>query len=197
MALVGGRLRGNCRRALQIHGCAPCGIYFYHVVMENCADTKCQAAGSPLMSARHGRSHRRGADPRIFYFPVMAAGDFWECTVFFNRHYVRSGNFGLSDFWFYLKSFWLAWWILFLLSGAVFLRPAARIWFWACLFGGAWLCSGASVYGHYYILLMPFWAVLAANGIKTAGELLASLLKRPPRGSSASWPPSRCFFVCS
>jgi hypothetical protein len=106
----------------------------------------------------------------------------WECTVLFNCHYVQSGNFGLSGFWFNLKTFWSAWWILFLLSGAAFLRPAARIWFWACLFGCAWLCTGASVYGHYYILLMPFWAVLAANGIKTAGELLASLLKRPSSG---------------
>jgi len=103
----------------------------------------------------------------------------WECTVLFNRHYVQSGNFGLSGFWFNLKSFWSAWQILFLLSGAAFLRPAARIWFWAWLFGGALLCTGASVYGHYYIPLMPFWAVLAANGIKTAGELLANLLKRP------------------
>ena len=114
------------------------------------------------------------------FFIVHDGGrQLWECTVLFNRHYVQSGNFGLSGFWFNLKSFWSAWWILFFLSGAAFLRPAARIWFWAGLFGGAWLCTSASVYGHYYILLMPFWAVLAANGIKTAGELLANLLKCP------------------
>jgi len=107
----------------------------------------------------------------------------WECTVLFNRQYVQSGNFGLSGFWFYLRSFWSAWWILFLLSGAAFWRPAARIWFWAGLFGGAWLCTCASIYGHYYILLMPFWAVLAANGIKTAGELLAGWWKRPAGGT--------------
>jgi hypothetical protein len=102
--------------------------------------------------------------------------------VLFNRHYVQSGNFGLSGFWFNLKSFWSTWWILFFLSGAAFLRPAARIWFWAGLFGGAGLCTSASVYGHYYILLMPFWAVLAAKGIITTGKLLASLLKRPAGG---------------
>jgi len=102
----------------------------------------------------------------------------WECTVLFNRHYVQSGNFGLLGFWFNLKSFWSAWGILLLLSGAAFMRPAARIWFWACLFGGALLCTAASFYGHYYIPLMPFWAVLAANGIKTTGELLAKFLKR-------------------
>ena len=106
----------------------------------------------------------------------------WECTVHFNRQYVQSSNFGLWGLWFNLKSFWSAWWILFLFSGAVFLRPAARIWLWAGLFGGAGLCTSASVYGHYYILLMPFWAVLAANGINTAGEVLARWLKRPANG---------------
>jgi hypothetical protein len=106
----------------------------------------------------------------------------WECTVLFNRYYVQSGEFGLSGFWFNLKSFWSAWWILFLFSGAAFLRPAARIWLWAGLFGGALLCTSASILEHYYILLMPFWAVLAANGIQTAGELPARWLKRPSGG---------------
>jgi hypothetical protein len=107
----------------------------------------------------------------------------WECTVLFNRHYVQTRHFGLSGFWYYLTSFWSAWWILFLLSGAAFFRPSARIWFWAGLFGGALLCTSASIYGHYYILLMPFGAVLAANGIKTTGELLAGWWKRPSGGT--------------
>lgn len=38
----------------------------------------------------------------------------WECTVHFNRQYVQSSNFGLWGLWFNLKSFWSAWWILFL-----------------------------------------------------------------------------------
>jgi len=37
MALVGGRLRGNCRRAFTNTRYASGGIYFYHVDMENCA----------------------------------------------------------------------------------------------------------------------------------------------------------------
>ncbi len=114
-----------------------------------------------------------------FYIFNDGGRGLWECTVRFNRQYVQSGNFGLSGFWFYLSSFWSAWWILFLFSGAALLRPAARIWVWAGLFGGALLCTSASIYGHYYILLMPFWAVLAACGIKTAGELLAGWWKRP------------------
>jgi hypothetical protein len=106
----------------------------------------------------------------------------WESTVLFNSHYVWSRNFGWAGFWVNLKSFWLAWPALFFFTGAALLRPAGAFCFWIGLFGIAWLCTSASVYGHYYIPLMLFWAVVAARGIQTTGEFLAGWLKRSSAG---------------
>jgi hypothetical protein len=41
------------------------------------------------------------------------------------------------------------------------------------------LATGASIYGHYYILVMPFWAVLAALGIHKCAGWLAHISRSP------------------
>ena len=90
----------------------------------------------------------------------------WECTIRFNQYYAGSNNFGLAPLWSHLQNFWLNWWILFLIPCAIFLKPKPRIWFWIGMFAVAWLSTGNSLYGHYYILVMPFWALLSAVGIR-------------------------------
>jgi hypothetical protein len=100
----------------------------------------------------------------------------WDCTVTFNRHYLASDNFSWSSFLQLFNSFLGAWWGLFLLAAAAWLKPSWRLAFWS----GALLCAGvatgASRYGHYYVLLMPFWALLAAVGVQTIAEVLARAL---------------------
>jgi hypothetical protein len=54
-----------------------------------------------------------------------------------------------------------------------------KVWFWVILFFSSLLATGASVYGHYYILMMPFWAVLAALGIHKCAEWLATVSRSP------------------
>lgn len=97
----------------------------------------------------------------------------WDCTVTFNRHYVASDNFSWYGITLKLKSFWASWWILFLLGGAAFLKPLPRLWFWAAAFVCAVVATGASYYGQYYLLLMPFWALLAVTGIHALAELIS------------------------
>jgi hypothetical protein len=96
----------------------------------------------------------------------------WDCTVTFNRHYVASDNFSWLGISIKLKSFWATWWILFLLAGAAFLKPRPRLWFWTAAFLCAVVATGASYYGQYYLLLMPFWALLAVAGIHALAELI-------------------------
>jgi hypothetical protein len=89
----------------------------------------------------------------------------WECTVVFNRFYRASASFGAEGFWSWVGAFWADWWILFLLLGVLAVRRAKRVWFWVGMFVAAWASTGASAFGHYYVVVMPFWAALAAVAI--------------------------------
>jgi hypothetical protein len=102
----------------------------------------------------------------------------WECTVRFNRFYADSSNFGLSGLWFWLGRFGKDWWILFLLLPALLIGRSRRLWFWMGLFLAAWVTTAMSRYGHYYIVVMPFWALLAVAGIDRLASWTASRLER-------------------
>ena len=105
----------------------------------------------------------------------------WECTVLFNRYYAHSTNFGLAAFYQRIGEFWGDWWILFILPWAVLLRPVARLWFWLGIFIAALVATGASSYGHYYLVVMPFWALLSAAGLCCLAERVAQRrLLTPP-----------------
>lgn len=103
----------------------------------------------------------------LFFFLIHDGGKtFWECTVVFNRYYAGTANFGLSYFWGRFAEFWHNWWILFLMPWAILLRPCPRIWFWVGIFGCSLLATDGSIYGQYYVTMMPFWALLNVAGIR-------------------------------
>ncbi len=103
----------------------------------------------------------------------------WDCTVVFNRAYVASSPFGLSSFWLSMRFLWDWWWILFLLPLALVSKSGKKVWFWVLLFVGSVVSTGASIYGHYYIPMMLFWAVLVALGIHKCAGWLASVSRSP------------------
>jgi hypothetical protein len=100
----------------------------------------------------------------------------WECTVVFNRFYTASASFGMSGLWSWLEAFWIDWWILFLLPVVLLFRYRRRLWFWVAMFGAAWVSTGASASGHYYVVVMPFWAMLVAVAINELASLTAARL---------------------
>jgi hypothetical protein len=104
----------------------------------------------------------------------------WECTVQFNRYYAASQHFGWKALATRLDLYWGSWWILCLLPLVLFFRRVRGQWFWFGLFAVAWLTTGGSWYGHYYILLMPFWAVLAAVALRELASLVAPWLGLRP-----------------
>lgn len=106
----------------------------------------------------------------------------WECTVQFNRHYVASNNFELAYLWSRFGTFWSDWWILFFIPWAALLKPGPRVWFWLGMFASAIFATGASGYSQYYIVIMPFWALLSAVGI---AALAARINEWPVR--TARW----------
>ncbi len=116
----------------------------------------------------------------LAYFLIHDGGwHLWECTVRFNRFYAATATFGIDGLWENLKKFLWAWWILFLLPLAlVFSRPK-HLWYWLVLFLAAWISTSASHYGQYYIILMPFWALIVAVAIKSVAEMLAKKTSKP------------------
>jgi hypothetical protein len=161
----------------------------------------------PLLTALYAgwsiEEWRRGTFPRLlcrrWLFGILGAGiatlavlgfflvrdggrHLWECTVLFNRAYAASNNFGLHRLWGRLLAFWADWWVLFLLPCALFIKPWGRVWFWIGMFLASWLTTGGSHYRQYYVLVMPFWALLAAVAIKRLAFWAASR-----RGFSEMW----------
>jgi hypothetical protein len=114
-----------------------------------------------------------------FFIFKGALNELWDCTILFNRGYMNSSTFGLPSFWFSIKLLWQSWWILFLLPLPLLFSPGKKGWFWIFLFFSSLLATGGSIYGHYYLLIMPFWALLAALGIHKWAELLAGVSRSP------------------
>jgi hypothetical protein len=101
--------------------------------------------------------------------------ELWECTVTFNRFYANSNTFGLGSLWFCLKLLLTDWWILFLLPWGLIFGAASRTWFWLGLWA-PWLATGASICSHYYIIVMPFWALMhhPSTGSQSRGGILST-----------------------
>ncbi|HXB59557.1 MAG TPA: glycosyltransferase family 39 protein [Candidatus Acidoferrales bacterium] len=115
-----------------------------------------------------------------FFLRHDALKSLWECTVSFNRSYVQSsGVFAWSYSWSKLGFFWSNWWVLFLIPWAILLRPQPRIWFWLALFVCAIVSTSASAYSQYYILMMPFWALLSAIGIHSLSCKISERMAKP------------------
>jgi hypothetical protein len=102
----------------------------------------------------------------LAFFLIQDGGKhLWECTVHFNRYYAASSTFDWAGVLGYLRAFWVHWWVLFLVFPALGIKPQSNLWFWLGIFVTAWVATGSSVYGHYYIILMPFWALLSARAV--------------------------------
>jgi hypothetical protein len=98
----------------------------------------------------------------------------WECTVAYNRYYAAAAGFGLPGLWSALQLFLTNWWILFLLPAMLFVSRRPRVWVWVCMCIAAWIATGASPHGHYYLIVMPFWALLAAVAINDLAAWVAA-----------------------
>jgi hypothetical protein len=104
----------------------------------------------------------------------------WECTIVFNRFYVASSGFGLDGLWMELGDLGRHWWILFLVPGLLIFKREWRAGFWLALFFLAWLASAGSYYGHYYICIMPFWALLSAVALRNSAVWVAGKISQSP-----------------
>lgn len=95
-----------------------------------------------------------------------------ESAFFYNLSYTDFEGFGFSNFvnFMFVKYLKVYWPIYVFTFFSVFKRSGSW-WIWTGLF----FCSLLSVYsspmGHYYIMVMPFWALLAISGMKNILEM--------------------------
>ena len=125
-----------------------------------------------------------------------------ECVVNFNRYY---DQFSSEAFFGYIKYFWSNWWILFLLAAWFLVSRPLRWWLYIGLLAIATLSSYGSLYGHYYIVIMPFWALIAAIAINMLAEQISKKAAIKPQWLklflmlfvvvSISWPNKDLIFL--
>ncbi len=103
----------------------------------------------------------------------------WECTVRFNRFYTQSESFGVSGALDWLRRFATDWWLLCLLPFGLLLKWSTQAALWVAFFAAAVLSTSMSHYGQYYIVLMPFWALLVVLANEHIAERFSA--KQPGR----------------
>jgi len=114
----------------------------------------------------------------LSYFLINGnAGYIWEEAFLFNKYYAERSVTDLSFWWFYHKSIFINCWILYLL------------FFWCIFFNFRksrpylvlFVLSALSIFSarmnHYYLLLMPFWAIICAVALNDMALKISNTLK--------------------
>lgn len=108
--------------------------------------------------------------------PILLNGginDFWFQTVVFNASYM--GAFGEnfpSSFYYYLSLFWKNWWPMVVITFAsVILRPRHWMFLWILVLLSL-LTVMRSLFGHYYLLILPFFILIVSMTLPRLWELM-------------------------
>jgi hypothetical protein len=107
------------------------------------------------------------------FLATDGAQSLWDCTIRFNRYYASSSSFGWFTVTWTLKSLWTHWRILFFLPLLLLVSRRPRAVFWFAMLVASWLPASASIYGQYYVPVMPFWAVLNALALQQLAKWTA------------------------
>ena len=89
----------------------------------------------------------------------------WESVIVFNRFYADFWGYGLSNLVRYVGIFWSSYWVLFVLFAYLIWKRPERLWFYVGLLITALLAVYQTPIGHYYILVIPFVALISAYAI--------------------------------
>jgi hypothetical protein len=116
----------------------------------------------------------------VWYLAKGAGQALWECVFVFTSQYAQATEPGAGHFSqivLYLGSSWPL--LLALIPVFALLRPPHWLHHLG-LFGAAVASSFGSAYPHYYLIVLPFWALLAAVSLDRLGEILGRRLPLPP-----------------
>jgi hypothetical protein len=117
------------------------------------------------------------------YFIFSGNGKYlWECAFLFNKYYASQMDKYIPEAFFkYSVILFKNWWILFPFTLAALGMSFRRKWFYAGIILLSFVSVFSSPIGHYYFLLMPFWAIfLAVPFVKMSDAIMLN-------GQKKSW----------
>jgi len=94
-----------------------------------------------------------------------ALHEMWEEAVLFNQAYASIFGWSARYFIRYAASFGHWWWPLLLATAWFLYERPARWWYFSVLLLLALASAYKVPHGHYYLMVVPFWALIAAQGI--------------------------------
>lgn len=108
----------------------------------------------------------------VFLLPFWLRGVgkyLWEEVVVFNGYYLKQWGYSLNPLWQNFKILFRGFWFLYLLL-VIFLliKSKNRLFFFGCLFFSLLAVFQTNI-RHYLMLLMPFFALMAAQAISSLG----------------------------
>jgi hypothetical protein len=108
---------------------------------------------------------------------------FWEQVVVFNRYYLAASGGPALEFLFrHIGTFARYWPALFILLFWVLVKRPARAWFYLGLLAVSLATIFNTPYGHYYIMLMPVWAIVGAVSLSSLADQIILIARRPAWG---------------
>jgi hypothetical protein len=108
----------------------------------------------------------------LFFIRHGAWGSLWEAVVTFNQAYSAVSGWGPAAFLRQARGFLLWWWPLIMATGWFVGNRPKRGWYWAALLLIACLVAYKDANRHYYVMLVPFWVIIAARGLEGLGDWL-------------------------
>jgi len=172
MGLVGGRGECSNRFIVQAYLLASNGVVF--VVWA--AETIRQTDGCRRFFALAGYSALGACAVTLlailYFIRHGAVGAMWESAIVYNGAYASLLGWSPAAFLSQVRAFATWWWPLFLTAlwfGGI--RPRHG-WYWWLLLLTSGLVAYKDPNGHYYVMLVPFLASIAARGLEGLGDLL-------------------------
>jgi 4-amino-4-deoxy-L-arabinose transferase-like glycosyltransferase len=108
-----------------------------------------------------------------------------ESAFTYNLSYAGFEGFGISNIFKYFGGRYIRYyWPLYLFLGYFLYKRPKKWWFWFGLLISSLLSVYSSPMGHYYILIMPFWALIAAWSLS---NLVKSNLLKKYLSKNALW----------
>lgn len=100
--------------------------------------------------------------------------EFWQCSISYNLQMIEMFKGNRGSFALYMGEFFRAWYFsVFLVVCAMFTRNR-RQWFYLGLLLVTFLTVSSAHAAHYYIMALPMFALLAALGLQSCSERVAT-----------------------
>lgn len=117
------------------------------------------------------------ADLVLAYFLHHGSMDaLWESAILYNVFYSNISTWNPASFLRIMGSVAAQWWVLWALLVWFIVKRPGRWWFYLILLALAMVSAYKDPNGHYYLMTLPFWAIVAGAALSSAMDGLSTRL---------------------